>query len=177
MFSLKLRYRGEPNSEVFDYAGSLPTYHELKPLLERELRRARRYERPLSLVILSLDRHAPQSANGSAHVAGPDPSIVQQLQFFHVGALLRDTLRETDLAGYVAETQEFVAMLPEGDVDAAARTAGRINERLADRMTVRLRTGAAAYPDGGLTLDDLMDSARRGQDGAPVTLFRMSARG
>lgn len=175
MFRLQMRYR-EPNSELFDYAGSLPTYHELKPLLEREIRRARRYERPLSLLMLSQDRSANHSGTSSAHIEGPHPSIMQQLQFGYVGALLRDTLRETDLAGYLAETQDFVALLPEASADDAARTAGRINERLADRMAVRMRAGAAAYPDGGLTLDDLLDSARRSQDGAVVTLFRMRAR-
>jgi hypothetical protein len=175
MFRLQMRYR-EPNGDLFDYAGSLPTYHELKPLLDHEIRRARRYERPLSLLMLSPDRSAARSGTGSAQIEGTGPSIMQQLQFGYVGALLRDTLRETDLAGYLAEAQEFVAMLPEGSADDAARTAGRINDRLADRMAVRLRSGVAAYPDGGLTLDDLMDSARRNQDGAVVTLFRMRAR-
>lgn len=51
-----------PNGNSYTNADSvsplvgLPTYHELRPLLEREIRRCRRYERPLTLLVVGLQR-------------------------------------------------------------------------------------------------------------------------
>jgi len=182
MFSLKLRHRGKAGRALLDYAGSLPTFNELKPFFDREFRRARRYERPLSVLILSLEPPVAKAQTGfkleSAGESGSVQELVAaQLRFFHIGALLRDALRETDLAGYIADTQEFVVLLPEIDLAGAEQTVRRINALLMKRLSIGLHSGAAEFPAGGLTLGDLVDNARSGLSSQPVTFLRMSARG
>ena len=150
IFSLQLRYRGEGEGELFEYVGCVPTFQEMRPLFERELRRARRYERPLSLLILSLTEDH----------SSPPLSTARQLQFLHLSTLLRDTLRESDMACYAAETQEFIALLPEATLAAAEQAAERIQRLLRQRHADGLRVLTAEYPAAGLTLPDLLTAAR-----------------
>jgi hypothetical protein len=128
-------------------ADRLPTFHELRPLFEQELRRACRYERPLSVVVLGFARTLGRAQR--AHRAAK------------LGGLLQEALRETDLVGYMAEKAELAALLPEADASTAARGRERIQQLWAAGDTGHLVSGAATYPADGLTLDDLVASARR----------------
>jgi hypothetical protein len=209
LFSLKLRRRGNAGAEVLEYAGSLPTFHEMRPFFERELRRARRYERPMSVAVLSTESVVPAPAqagaklktardsgshdslgrfpagrtdgSGDASTALPpgttEELYLAQVRFLHVGALLRDALRETDLAGYVTATQEFIVLLPEIRLDEALRTNDRISSLVKKRLGMGLITGAAEYPGAGLTLGDLVNSARHGAHSQSVHVFRITAHG
>jgi GGDEF domain-containing protein len=163
-FSRRLRYRvaglGRGGPLGLADAGALPTFHELLPLFERELRRARRYERPLSVLVLAFETVEP------IHIA--------QLRVLHLGALLRDTLRESDLVAYAAESQEFVAVLPETDSVAAEQSAKRIHRLLVSRMATGLRAAVAVFPHGGLTLDDLVARARSSLRHGPLPLDRVA---
>jgi GGDEF domain-containing protein len=141
--------------------GPLPTFHELRPQFERELRRARRYERPLSILVFALNAVEP------IHVA--------QLRVLHLGALLRDTMRESDLVAFAAESQEFVAVLPETDQVAAEKSARRIHRILLNRMPNALRVAVAAYPQSGFTLEDLVERARAAVRDKPLKLDRVAA--
>jgi GGDEF domain-containing protein len=128
-------------------ADRLPSFQELRPLFERELRRARRYERPLSALVLDFARTA-------------DPARRNE-RILLLGSLLQDALRETDLIGHLADTGELVTLLPETNAAAAARGAERIRKLWAEQVPVHLLVGTATYPADGLTLDDMLTSARR----------------
>lgn len=125
----------------------LPTFHELRPLFERELRRARRYERPFSILVLGFARTLEPAQR--AH------------RLAQLGSLLQDRLRETDLVGYLADSGEFAALLPEADASTVVQGAERIRQLWMAGDAVNLVAGAATYPADGLTLDDLLTCARR----------------
>jgi hypothetical protein len=231
-FSLKnLRpngiWRSAGEQSLLAEAAGVPSFQELRPLFERELRRARRYERPLSLLVLALDTgsvattgmpklsapdamlattvngsvnengHGTSNGNGNGHsgangsgqavetprteglrtsnLSGSEPAsplaiYSAQISSLVLGALLRGTLRESDLVGVVPELQEYVAILPESDHFAAEQTAERINRLLVNRMISGLRAGVAMYPAAGLTLDDLVASAQHACRHEPVAL-------
>jgi GGDEF domain-containing protein len=132
----------------------VPLLEKLRPLYESELRRARRYQRPLSLMIL--DIAVAEALHGAA------ARTHRIAQCIRLGELLQEVLRETDLPGYEPATQEFVALLPEAD-SAAAEEVGERIRRLwsAQPGAVNLTIGMATYPEDGLLLDNLMDAARR----------------
>ena len=193
---------------LFEQAASVPTVQELRPWFERELRRARRYERPLTVLVLALEPAimpggAPSTApgagslngtadparsngngrngnggNGSAHgVHVPDPGSLNelysaQLRLVQLAALLRDTLRESDLVGFAAETQDFVAVLPEADAASAEQLAQRIHRLFVSRIGTGIQAGSAAYPATGLTLAALVDRARGALHPHPIPLQR-----
>lgn len=136
-----------PEERSSRVADRVPTFHELRPLFERELRRARRYERPLSVLVLGFARTVDSAQNA--------------LRVAKLGGLLQDALRETDLVGCIAETVELAALLPEADASTAARGSERIRQLWAEEDKGHLVAGAATYPADGLTLDDLVASAHR----------------
>jgi hypothetical protein len=155
-------------SPLFVAAGGVPTFQELRPQLERELRRARRYERPLGLVVFALEpvygvRDGRGGGNGTdAAGAGgaAGTRYVAQLEFLHLALLLRDTLRESDIISYAPETREFLALLPEADQKATEQAAERVHRIIQPRLTSGVRANHASYPRDGLTLDDLVNVVR-----------------
>lgn len=82
--------------------------------LERQLHIARRYSRPLSILLCEIDDLQSVS----------DPGISAKL-FDHVGQKISQLKRGADLAGRW-EKQEFLLILPETDLTAALSVAERL---------------------------------------------------
>ena len=194
----------------------IPTFQELRPALDGELRRSRRYERPLAVLVVvpdveplpTVNGNGSSSGNGSsighsvpngngarahgvhdAHGAsngGPGgheinsaivPVYWAQLRFLMLGSLLCGTLRESDVVSYAAELHEFVALLPECTGAAARQAVDRLHQVYSNRMAIGVRAGIAVYPADGLTLDDLLDHARRALALAPIGQATMNRTG
>lgn len=183
------RHGAEPwtagESALLGRLSAILTFQELRPALEGELRRARRYERPLAMLIAVPDvsrsaspdqtrglpgngasahgrlHHEPAPAAMSATTgATPMAAYGAQLRFLLLGSILCGTLRESDIVAYLAERHEFCAMLPECGGFAAAATIARLHRLYASRTGEGIRAGVAVFPDDGLTLDDLVTHAR-----------------
>jgi diguanylate cyclase (GGDEF)-like protein/PAS domain S-box-containing protein len=129
--------------------------------LERELRRAIRQERPLTVMMVDLD-HFTQFNNSFGHHAGD--ALLRAL-----GEALNAEIRGGDFAcRYGGE--EFVVVMPEAPLEPATRRANDIRERIAG-LTVRVdgqslgritaSIGVAAYPQHGATADSLVKQADR----------------
>jgi|SRR5688572_29878543 len=162
----------------------MPTYRELKAVLDAEVRRCRRYERPLAVVVVApkTPPGANGNGNGAAHAengngngksngaVAPDPWVTfsMQLGFLLLGSVLRGTLRETDIVAYAPETDDFVVLLPEADAASAARAVERLSALFYERSSLVLRVGVAAYPADGLTLDDMVEHARHAKTAVPL---------
>ncbi len=129
------------------------TYRELLPLLTSELRRCRRYERSLAVLVLSPDR---DGALGER----PERGAPDHVRFFLLGSLLRDVVRETDIAIYHAEDHCFGLFMPEANADGARLAIARIGNSFYQRTDTSLRVGVAEFPKDGLTVQDLFDRAR-----------------
>lgn len=118
--------------------------------LDREIERARRYGRPLSLVLFDVD-HFKRVNDRFGHVAG-DRVLAA------VGAETRRCVRTCDHAARYGG-EEFAVILPETDADGAWRTAERLREGVAslalvhggERMAVTISAGCATlqgrHPD------------------------------
>ncbi len=85
--------------------------------LARELNRAKRYERPLSLICFDLDRFK-QCNDILGHLEGDNVLRI-------VGKLLTQSLRQTDMA-FRYGGDEFFILLPETGLDSAAETGEKI---------------------------------------------------
>jgi hypothetical protein len=152
------------------YGCPVRRFQEIRPAFERELRRARRYERPLSVIVLgtrgpflsgqSRGHNHNVAAKMGAESSPAAQSSIHYLQFLQLGAVLQDTLRETDIAGHVAERGEYIVVLPEATADAALQTLRRISALLRGRGVGSFRVASAAFPTDGLTLDELIETAR-----------------
>jgi hypothetical protein len=140
-------------------AFNVPTYREVQAQLVVELRRARRYEYPLGVAALSLQpplrargERASGSAPGSLHEVTP---AVYGL----LGAYLRNLLRETDILTGVPESLAYATFLPGVDREGAGKALERFRDGFRECSGFDLRGGVAAFPDDGLTIEDVLDRA------------------
>jgi diguanylate cyclase (GGDEF)-like protein len=121
---------------------------------EKELGKARRYGKRLSIIMLDLD-HFKLVNDSYGHQAG---DMVMQ----RVGALFRHILRESDLAGRYGG-EEFLVVLPETDVEEAAQVAERIRSEIEGfswpRMDVRVTVSGGVAQFAGDTADQLLQRA------------------
>ena len=102
--------------------------------LEKEIDRARRYAHQLSVVMVDLD-HFKRLNDSHGHAAG-------DILLRQVADVLRTNLRGVDVVGRYGG-EEFLIVLPETDVDAAASLAEKLR-RLVACSSVVLQDGFAA---------------------------------
>ena len=127
--------------------------------LEKEFRRAQRYDTPLSFVMIDID-HFKKLNDTYGHQAGDD--VLREL-----GALLRREIRDTDVPGRYGG-EEFCVLLPQTPVDGAAEFAERFRRAVeghvfpAQGRTLRITAslGVAWCPAEGVErAQDLIEKA------------------
>ena len=133
-------------------------FRQLSTTLAREVERATRFNRPLSVVMLDLD-HFKVVNDTHGHPFGD--GVLREF-----ARRLQDCLREVDtVTRYGGE--EFTVVLPETGVDGAAAVAGRIVRAVRDRpfavgsrsAEVTVSAGVAAFPDHGRTASEILRAA------------------
>ena len=124
---------------ITDELTGLANHRQFYHQLAREVRRAQRYRRPLTLLMLDLD-HFKGYNDRFGHLAG-DQALRE------TGEVLRRNAREVDiLARYGGE--EFAIILPETDLKQAAYQAERIRAAIAAQAF----RGRDSSPEGDLTV-------------------------
>jgi diguanylate cyclase (GGDEF)-like protein len=133
----------------------------LQMALGREIKRARRYGAPVSVIFLDLDGF--KNVNDThGHLAGSRALI-------EVGEVIRATVREIDVVSRYGG-DEFTVVLPQTGPEGAVVIAERIRKSIDERIfltemghEVRLTAsfGVSSYPDHGQTREDLIQKADR----------------
>ena len=99
--------------------GSLPSYRRSQDVMGAELARMRRYERSLSVIVLRHDESIARGhANGvrsNGHAIDAPKTHDPSLAFWEIGAVLRDVLRDSDVATTDMAKMQSVVLLPEND--------------------------------------------------------------
>jgi diguanylate cyclase (GGDEF)-like protein len=145
---------------ITDPLTGLANHRQFYDQLEREFRRAQRYERPLTLLMLDLDRFKAFN-DRYGHLAG-DHALRETAD------VLRQNARSVDLlARYGGE--EFAIILPETDLPRAASHAERIRSAVASHVfliketglehQVTVSIGVAALTPTAEKLEDLVHDA------------------
>jgi hypothetical protein len=144
-------------------AAGVTTLREARAAFGTEIGRARRYQRPLSLVIVGLD---PKGGEFDApRVEGMLDSFSIHSAFFILGSLLRELLRETDIVTYSAEHHVYVLLLPESGESNAHAAVRRILADVRRRIPLKTNAGIAEFPRNGFTIDSLVGHALAAQNG------------
>lgn len=127
-------------------------------LAERELKRSRRYRRPLSMLMFDID-HFKAINDKYGHSVG-DEALKCTV------ATCEATLRDHDILARIGG-EEFVVLLPECTVDMAERVAERLRQALAEanlsmpdaRLGLTVSVGVADCTEQ--SLDDVLQQADR----------------
>ena len=140
---------------VSDPLTGLANYRRLISVLEAELDRSRRTQRPFSVVLLDMD--GLKAINDQyGHLTGSRALV-------RIGKVLRSHSRAIDTpARYGGD--EFALVVPEAGKDIATRVVTRIRERLASETeapSLSVSAGVAAFPEDGDTPEKLLGAADR----------------
>lgn len=148
---------------VSDPLTGLANYRRLISVLEAELDRSRRTQRPFSIVLLDMD--GLKTINDQyGHLTGSRALV-------RLGKILRNHSRAIDTAARYGG-DEFALVLPEAGSDIASRVVSRIRERLStenEPPALSVSAGVAAFPEDGDTPEKLLGAADR-------ALYRMKNR-
>jgi len=131
---------------------------EFTILSEREALRSHRYHHPLSLLMLDLD-HFKRLNDIYGHTAGD--KVLQRFT-----TLCTNTLRNVDFFGRWGG-EEFVALLPETDIEGASVIAERLRKIVSEnvltyndhKINFTVSIGIAQYKDGEVTIDSPLGRA------------------
>ncbi|ASW53408.1 diguanylate cyclase [Plantactinospora sp. KBS50] len=140
-------------------------YRYLKESIRREVERASRFGRMLSVLALDLDRF--KDVNDTYGHAAGDAVLVE------FARRIRAVVREVDLA-FRQGGEEFVVLLPETDARGAIRVAERLGAAIRSNpviaptgaqgappalITISVSIGIAVYPDHATTGQRVLDAA------------------
>jgi diguanylate cyclase (GGDEF)-like protein len=140
---------------VSDALTGLGNYRKLIDMLESEIRRSDRTQRPFALLLLDLDG-LKQVNDRYGHLAGSSALC-------RLADVMRSHSRNIDTAARYGG-DEFALVMPESDTTAASQVGYRISERLAHDggiPPITVSIGAAVFPNDGRTITELLSAADR----------------
>jgi GGDEF domain-containing protein len=121
-----------------------------------EFTRSRRYNRPLSALVLEADH--VERINAREVVKSIQLDLMNRFTSARIGQIIDDRIRQTDLV-MRDHRGRFVLLCPETERADAILLAQRIGSAITERMDLKLGCGVASFPDEALTFDDLMKKA------------------
>lgn len=140
---------------VTDPLTGLSNYRRLISVLEAELDRSRRTQRPFSVVLLDMD--------GLKIINDQYGHLTGSRALVRISKILRNHSRAIDTAARYGG-DEFALVLPEAGKDLASRVVSRIRERLSaeqEHPALSVSAGVAAFPEDGDTPERLLGAADR----------------
>jgi hypothetical protein len=122
----------------------------------REVRRARRHERPLSLLAVSASGSQPPAALAQILEEARRESLDR-----FVGLKTKALLDEQTAGSAVIAEREghFLVLLPEAERQEAEQVATRLAQVATERHGIALRFGIASFPHQEITFDKLLETA------------------
>lgn len=137
----------------------------IEALLEEEIQRARRYGRPLSVVLVDADRFKRVN-DQHGHDVGDD--VLREF-----AAILHKGIRRVDHVGRWGG-EEFIIVLPELQPSEVQRVAERLRENVQAFPFIRIGTLTASFGVASLRPEDTMSSIIKRADEA---LYRAKTKG
>jgi GGDEF domain-containing protein len=122
----------------------------------RELRRARRHNRPLVLMAIGIEEES-LSVIPDRMVQEAQQAVMKHYVLCAVSKVLCDELEDYHIIA--REDDRFWVLLPEATSAGVTNLVDSLHKTLLERAGVDLRIGAASFPDDGLTFDSLMEKA------------------
>lgn len=124
----------------------------------REVRRARQYERPLSLLAIEIDEQSIQVALDRI-VREAQDTLMKRYVISDIAHVLCSELEDYNLI--TQENHHFLVMLPEIAQERVNDLMNRLQNLVTEQVGVRLIIGAASFPGDAVTFESLIEKARK----------------
>jgi GGDEF domain-containing protein len=157
---------------TFGYIGKLPKpFSEGQGTIYREVRRARRFHRPLAIVALKVnevDIHAilPKI------VKEVQQGMMRQYVLAGVARILNDNMRDFDTIAL--RDNNFILVLPEINGEEAEQIAQKLADAVKEKLKVKLQVGTANFPKEAMTFESLVELALENAQQQPVATYGTS---
>jgi hypothetical protein len=159
-------------------AMSLPSYRQVLPRFQLELERVRRFERPLSILVVRMDgdepldlRLAPRREDPQDRQARIMQTCGSRIMFAHVGLILQQCLRDMDLTSCDVAERRYIVALPECTRAEASNLVERLDMLVRRGTGLGVRVGVAEVGSDGLVVADLVrKAAERSEKSMPPEL-------
>jgi hypothetical protein len=131
----------------------------------REIRRARRHQRPLSLLAVSATEEPINLAPGQATSDIPLHRFLEEVQGDvmkkYVNTRLANLLVEEfeDTAVITQRDRHFVILLPETNAEGVADVLARLARAAEKKLRLQLKVGVSTFPDRAVTFETLLEQA------------------
>lgn len=153
----------EQNARAFTFANvrKLKPVQEAYKEIEAEIYRSRRFQRPLSVIVLEQDSKTLHSnIHNLSENLSKDAQRAMMEQYFSVilAKKLASQLRETDLLLENEKTGRLVIFSPDTGVSEAQTLISRLNAMM-ENTEFSINFGAATFPDHALAFEQLLAHA------------------
>jgi GGDEF domain-containing protein len=136
--------------------------------IQKEFLRTRRHRYNLSVLVVQPD---PSSVKISLNrsVLETQRQMMTRYATTNIMRLASNMFRRTDLiVDQVIDKDSFVILLTDTDPDSADEVAKRFQTLVDNTMGVKINIGLAAFPDEGLTFDELVNKADQKIQNRPI---------
>ncbi|MFN8457497.1 MAG: hypothetical protein U0401_23030 [Anaerolineae bacterium] len=142
---------------TFGHIGKLPQlFSEGQGAMYREVKRSRRYHRPLAVIALKVNERDIQVVIPKM-VQEVQQTMMRQYVMAGISRVLDDNMHDFDTIAL--RDNHFILVLPEIAPEEANRVAYQLKESIKEKMKLNLHVGTAVFPDEAMTFESLVELA------------------
>lgn len=147
------------NNITFGHLGQLPQpFSEMQDSIYRELKRARRYQRPLSVITLEINDQSIQAVLPKM-IKTVQEAMMKEYVFASVSRILDDNV--DSLGTITLRDNHFIVVVPEKTANEASLLAQDLEKAIGEEMDIALQTGMASFPEDAITFEALIEQAMK----------------
>lgn len=147
---------------IFNHIGKPPSpFPDEQSTMYREIKRARRYERPLAVMAMKIDEESVQVALPQM-VQEVQKAMMKEYTLAGLARLLNDNLQGFDIIALWNDY--FIIVLPETTADAIPSISQRLEKTIKEKLSIPVHIGAATFPDKAMTFERLVELAKTNAD-------------
>lgn len=157
---------------TFGYIGRLPKpFSEGQGAIYREVKRARRFHRPLAIVALKVNEADIQIVLPKM-VKEVQQAMMKQYVFAGIARLLNENKHDFDTIAL--RDNNFILVLPEISGEEAEQIAQKLVDVVKEKLKVKLQVGTANFPQEAMTFESLVELALENAQQQPVGIYTTS---
>lgn len=122
----------------------------------QEIRRARRYQRPATLLAIGAKQHEIQESL-DRFIIDAQREIIDRYVEARIAEFLSTELGDLNII--LQRDDHFIVLLPEADRDGALKTIKRLRSAGQESLGLELEIGVATFPDEAVTFETLLQNA------------------